>query len=264
MRNNLKLVTIVFLSFILFAQMALVILPTAEGANSATLKTNKTDYSPHETVTITGSGFLAGQTVTLTLTGPSGFSPYTWTAMADGNGKLQTTYSAGLTYGSFTLSATDGTNTATTTFHDFALDSFIISPDPSSRPLVAGFSYDFTLTATLPGNSGSSGVDVYLITSPSLIYLQSKGITITFSPIYDPPEIKVAPNQHSGAATMTISIASDAEPLAQALTINAQDNPGGRGAPSCVLLLRLHVPKKTAHGEPQDVQAGGEGGEEAL
>jgi hypothetical protein len=45
----------------------------------------------------------------------------------------------------------------------FSLQDFSITPNPSAMPLLVGHSYEFTLTATLPGGSGSNGVDVYVL-----------------------------------------------------------------------------------------------------
>lgn len=122
----------------------------------------------------------------------------------------------------------------------FALNSFTISPDPSGSPLYAGHVYYFTLNATLPGNSGSNGVNVYLTPAPGY-YPQYGGIAIDYSPAYNPAEIKIAPNQNSGIATMMITVDSNATSSQQILTVNAYDNPGGGGNIIGFFRVTLHV-----------------------
>ncbi len=87
----------------------------------ADLTTDKQDYAPIDPVNVTGTDFLANHEVTLTLMGPDGFENYTWTVVSDENGTINTTYDEGLMNGNFTLVATDGTNTQTTTFTDDGL-----------------------------------------------------------------------------------------------------------------------------------------------
>ncbi|MEM2129885.1 MAG: hypothetical protein QXZ70_04725 [Candidatus Bathyarchaeia archaeon] len=82
-----------------------------------TIVTDKEDYSPEETVTITGTGFIPDAKVTLTLLFPNGQTE-TWTETANDTGAFVTTYPLDGIEGTYTLTATDGVNTATTTFTD--------------------------------------------------------------------------------------------------------------------------------------------------
>ena len=66
---------------------------------TATLTTDAEDYPPGSTVTLTGSGFSAGETVTLHVVhaddDPDGTDPQyhePWTAIADANGNFVTTW----------------------------------------------------------------------------------------------------------------------------------------------------------------------------
>jgi hypothetical protein len=61
--------------------IAAMIIPAA----LAELTTDKPDYAPDEQVNINGTGFLANQTVTLTLKGPDGFTDYVWETTSDEN-----------------------------------------------------------------------------------------------------------------------------------------------------------------------------------
>jgi len=81
----------------------------------ATIWTDKSDYSMYETVTIFGSGFLANKQVTITITAPdlSADTIYAWT---DGSGAFTAQYQLDGMEGTYTVTTTDGTNTASTTF----------------------------------------------------------------------------------------------------------------------------------------------------
>src|SRR5439155_12535372 len=100
----------------------------AQAVAGAVVQTDKTDYAPGETAIITGSGFQAGETVTLqvvhtdgTAEGGSGHAP--WAVVADAGGGISAEWfvnpddSVG---SSFVLTAVGGSSslTAQTTFTD--------------------------------------------------------------------------------------------------------------------------------------------------
>jgi len=89
---------------------------------TATISTDKADYSPTETVTIYGSGFDPTATVTITVTRPDG-STNQWTLTPDSSGSFTTSYLLDGILGLYTVDATDGTNAASTTFTDKAIFS---------------------------------------------------------------------------------------------------------------------------------------------
>ena len=66
---------------------------------------------------ITGTGFTPNTTVTLSVTNPLGVV-VSWSVVSDENGGFTTSYIVDGVLGTNTLVATDGTNTATTTFED--------------------------------------------------------------------------------------------------------------------------------------------------
>ncbi|HEU5175473.1 MAG TPA: hypothetical protein VFT96_12010 [Gemmatimonadaceae bacterium] len=102
-----------------------------EGVTGATVTTDKPDYMPGETVTITGAGFAAGELVDLTLVEDAQLhEPRTWTVTADANGGFVDASFSPEEHDLnviFTLTATGQTSglVATTTFTDgsFALGS---------------------------------------------------------------------------------------------------------------------------------------------
>jgi hypothetical protein len=114
-----------------FAGMLIFTLTAATNAGAQTVSTDKDDYHPGEYVTITGSGWSSGETVTLHLDEtptlcPNGHNLY---AVADGNGDIVNnqflieTKHIGVT---FVLTATGQTSglTAQTTFTDAGLNFF--------------------------------------------------------------------------------------------------------------------------------------------
>jgi hypothetical protein len=83
-----------------------------------TVTTDKTDYSPGETVHIFGSGFAPGP-ITLTVTRPDGQVDTIPNVEADSDGKFTATYQLNGIEGTYTVRATDSLGqTAQTTFTD--------------------------------------------------------------------------------------------------------------------------------------------------
>jgi len=100
---------------------------------TATIWTDKPDYTTYETVTIYGSGFLANVQVTITIMAPDSSvdTIYAWT---DGSGAFTAQYTLNGIVGTYTVTATDGTNTATTTFTEGAITpelwGYTLEPSP--------------------------------------------------------------------------------------------------------------------------------------
>ena len=84
---------------------------------SPSLSTDKADYGPEQTVIITGTGFAPNAIYKIVVARPDGHVDE-WSALSDGSGDLITTYQLDGIEGIYTVTATDGTNTATTTFTD--------------------------------------------------------------------------------------------------------------------------------------------------
>src|SRR5215831_14298302 len=89
-----------------------------------TVATDKSDYPPGSTVTVTGSGWAPGETVVLTFAeSPDNDGPHVLSTVADSSGNIHSTdfvvspQDSGIT---FTLTATGGSSgqSATTTFTD--------------------------------------------------------------------------------------------------------------------------------------------------
>ena len=106
----------------------------------------------------------------------------------------------------------------------YSLQSFTITPDPSKITLVAPGTYNFTLTATLPGGSGSNPVNVYLLPTAGEIQ-ENSGITIN----YDSNPMIIPAGKSSCNTTMTLILDSSAKSGDQSLGVSAYDNPGAGG-----------------------------------
>lgn len=106
-------------------------------ANTAAIRTDQSDYAPESVVHINGTGFVANSTVTLTLTNPDN-STATWNAQTNSNGDFATSYQIDSMAGSYSLVATDGTNTATTSFTDSVQVATTTTLNAVASPVAAG------------------------------------------------------------------------------------------------------------------------------
>ena len=126
--------------FLILVFVMLILLSLNPVHADAVISTDKLDYSPGETVTIYGSGFGPAAAVTVEVVRPDGtVNPPSWSVTADGSGDFTTVYQLDGITGTYAVTATDGTNTATTTFTDAVLDHFGVTGWPSS--VTAGSSF---------------------------------------------------------------------------------------------------------------------------
>lgn len=117
--KNKKATTLLMLTATLMflAVFAATIAKAEENLQTARIWTDKADYAPEETVTIYGTGFLPESPVTVKVTRPDS-AVDSWDVVSDSDGSFTTTYLLNGIIGEYTVVATDGTNTATTTFTD--------------------------------------------------------------------------------------------------------------------------------------------------
>ncbi len=127
---------------------------SAELYSFATVKSDQSDYAPGTTVTITGTGWQPGETVTLTLVETPLIDTHpTMTAVADQNGNIFNNQFSPDSYDvsvRFYLTATGSQSQAQNTF----TDSVIVNTSVASNnnPSVSGQSVTFTASATQQGN----------------------------------------------------------------------------------------------------------------
>src|SRR5437867_4021399 len=102
---------------VLFTLTASALAPLARATGDALIWTDKPAYQPGEIVTIMGTGFLPNSTVTVTVSLPDD-SQDSWSATSDSVGDFTTTYQIEGMSGTYTVTASDGSNSASTTFMD--------------------------------------------------------------------------------------------------------------------------------------------------
>jgi uncharacterized repeat protein (TIGR01451 family) len=129
----------------------------------ATIQTDKADYAPTETPVLSGAGFAANTEVTITVTAPDGTAT-TFTATTDSQGQFTANYEGPLTYGEFSVTATDGANVVAMSFTDKApnvtaswSDHDCASIKADAKDLDTSKSYYVTYTAhsTVQGTSST-------------------------------------------------------------------------------------------------------------
>ena len=143
---------------VVLAMLVSLVIPVATAASTpvstATISTDKPMYHGGETVTITGSGFLADTAIVLTINGPDGEpGPYRVVdtvpgVTSDAGGAFVATYVAPGIPGNYKVSATDGTNTAETHFADPTMG---LTCEGYNIPTEGGFKVEW-----VTGNLGKS------------------------------------------------------------------------------------------------------------
>jgi len=155
-----KLLSMLVVSLLVLSMITVVPLIHAEGA---TISTDKANYTSGETVTIYGSGFDPEVAVSIIVTRPDG-STNGWAVTSDSSGSFTTTYLLDGIEGVYTVVASDGTNTASTTFRDGLGVAHVYSSGPSYPPEKNSFLttedvYAYIHTA---GGTGTMTVRIYV------------------------------------------------------------------------------------------------------
>jgi hypothetical protein len=176
----------------------------AEETIISVIQTDKTDYAPGEIVTITGSNFITNAPITVQVTRPddhidSSDSPDGWNGVVENHlggfigldigidGSFIATYQLDGIEGIYEISATDGTNIATTTFTDAPpIDTTsTISFSPSS-PVTAGTSVTITgkvvvAGTTTPVTAGTLQIQEYELNSVGVAYPTAGADNVTIA-----------------------------------------------------------------------------------
>ena len=92
---------------------------TNSSASGPMIWTDEPVYPPESLVTIYGTGFNANSTIALTVTLPNSHT-FSWNTTTNSAGGFTTTYQLDSITGHYSVTATDGTNSASTTFEDAA------------------------------------------------------------------------------------------------------------------------------------------------
>ncbi len=129
---------------------------------TAIVTTDLSDYQAGSVVTIYGSGFAAGATATVSVTDPNN-AVTSWRVIVDSFGEFTTTYQLDHVFGNYLVTASDGTNTATTTFHDAGeaanLDQCTngpVGPPVVPKPCIVGTVSGSSFSNWVNGNSNGA------------------------------------------------------------------------------------------------------------
>jgi hypothetical protein len=188
---------------IVIAIASILILSTAVmsvSADTAMIWTDKEDYSPGDTVTIYGSGFNANAEITITIVQPNGTVDTITDVYSDENGSFNAYYVINNDdpVGLYTVTATDGTNTASTTFTDSSNKVGSVSVLPTSNTVTAGGTATYTVTVNRGlGNAASGAFDANLSIDESTL---PSDTTATFNP----NTVHFTPTDNSQTSTLTI------------------------------------------------------------
>ena len=155
--------------------LAMLVLAPAAIAAAASISTDQEDYAPWEIVTINGSGFDPNSDITITIEWPDGYLDE-FDATSDGSGGFTVWYGKEKYEGTFTVTATDGTNTATTTFTDATNYNTTITLDTLTSPLTTGQTGVSYQGRVFPNTAGNPQVPNG---APVTLECQSSGVSAT-------------------------------------------------------------------------------------
>jgi hypothetical protein len=228
-----KTLIILATALLLLTVYAAAIVKAEDTQQTAKIWTDKTDYSPEETVTIYGEGFNG--TVTLTVVRPDGSinDPEhgivgEWTVEADENGKFQTTYQLDGILGTYTVTATDENgNKATTTFTDKYHISTVSVGAQSPASVQPGESATFGISSTWTGSGQSENASLSIISwSPS----PPAGLTLTFNPD--------SINQSSSTSVLIIGTSQSTPSGTYTFTVKAYEDQGHQPTATGTLVVQ--------------------------
>jgi hypothetical protein len=205
-------------------------MPDAEAA-AANVTTDKTDYQPGETVVITGSGWLAGESVLIKLTQePNVHGETTLTAEADEYGNIvnkeysTTKEDLGTSY-TVTATGQSSGSTATVNFTDGG--QFSYSPNTTTLTIQTGpaaASDQFTQNITAPGGNGSFQASPQVVSVPATTPIP--GSWLSFNP--SSRNFATGPAQNPSADTrgwiVTATVPANTTPGTYVADIQAKPN----------------------------------------
>ncbi len=139
-------------------------LPSTEVYGFATVKTDQADYAPGTTVTITGSGWQPGETVTLTLVESpliDTHGPFPVTADASGNISNSSFVTDSHDFNvKFTLTAVGSASQAQTTFTDAGTDTVTLNFSGSTSGTVTSSPAGVNCSYNGSAKSGTCSIDI--------------------------------------------------------------------------------------------------------
>jgi len=204
--------------------------PVRAGTGDAIVWTGKGDYSPEETVTIYGTNFLPNTPITVDVARPDGHTDssldqgasivykvtitYCEDGTTDSNGDFTATYQLDGISGTYAVTATDGVNTATTTFTDSPKVGSVTVSAQSPNPVTAGSNATYTITVNRGSGGGSSGAFTATL---SITTSLPTGASYSFSP----NPVSFTSSDNSKTATLNITTSASTPGGTTSFTVNA-------------------------------------------
>ena len=195
---------------------------------SATVSTDQSDYSPGETVMITGTGFAPGESVqlqVLNLTDPSDNGPEhdPWTVTADTNGNISTSWLVTPDEGGATLQLTARGLTsglvAQMTFTDTSHVLSVTVGAPSTNATY-GTAQNITYVVTIAANGNGAGTS-----TPTISGLPT-GVSGVFNPASVDLNVVTGLPGKSTNITLTITTVTNTGAVTNTFTVTACFSPG--------------------------------------
>ena len=169
------LLTIVVLLLLLPLPLSSIPKVHADSYSSAAIYTDQQQYIAGDNATIFGSGFLANSTIDVSVLQPDN-TTVNMSALSDGNGNFTTVYQVPGLNGNYTVTATDGINTANTTFNDpIPFKNPTVSPTAVTILQGSSATYTVTVDRNVPLVSFTVDLSVVQSTLPN-------GVSVSFSP----------------------------------------------------------------------------------
>jgi hypothetical protein len=211
--------------FIKHCRFLWLLVASVVSASAASIQTDKLDYAPTETVFITGSGWLPGETVLLEVDhvgeGTFGFGHEPWTVTADPSGKVSSTWyvhpddSLGATFLLTAIGVTSGQQ-ASATFTDAAAHTVAFAV----TGLPAGTSVGVAYSGTNNGGNPVAGTVTFLSPGPSnnTGFNENSVLTVTFPTVPGFTLVSPAPGSNFtlGAAQGSTTITGIYQPACTA------------------------------------------------
>jgi hypothetical protein len=200
---------------------------------TATVWTDKADYTPGETVIISGSGFLSDTVVMITISRPDS-TVDTVGATTGEFGAFSCSYQLDGIIGTYMVTATDGTNMATTTFTDASLS---YSPDTVSLTIAAGASSSFTLYLSddPPGRDPTTYTRKALIAKAGWNHMEDSWV------VTNPNSFSGGPESFTKEIAVTVVVPSGATPGGYAAILKYTPREGS----GCEIYLTVTAPPPT-------------------
>jgi len=170
----------------------------ARADSSAAIWTDAPAYAPESLVTIFGTGFTSSTDVSLLVLVPDGTNS-SWTTQTDGYGNFTTYYQLDSVNGTYTATAEDGTNIATTTFDDAPfVGGVVLTPDV--RLVLQGGSATYTVTVT-------RGL-VPVVPFNTVLTLVASTLPASVTATFASSTLHIGAGDSSGSTTLTLATVS--------------------------------------------------------